>query len=112
MPLWVVVLTVCAADFKLIPRLVARTCGVSWRPENAERTVEMFAYNVSHSIASSCTMDICYSDNRGPSKLELGKVLETGHNCLGGGAPMRSPVSNTALAKASSCFAMKVSCGS
>ena len=43
MTLWVVAFTVCAAVLKLIPQLVARTCGVSWEPEDAEQTVEMFA---------------------------------------------------------------------
>jgi hypothetical protein len=50
MPLWVVTLTVYAAVFKLIPQLVARTCAVSCGPEDAERTVEMFARIVSHSL--------------------------------------------------------------
>jgi hypothetical protein len=63
MSLSVVALTIRAAVFKSITQMVARTCGVSLGPEDAKWTVEMFARIVSHSIASSCTMDICCSDN-------------------------------------------------
>jgi hypothetical protein len=63
--------------------------------------------------ASSCTVEICFSGDCILSSPGASiEVLETEHRRLGGKAPMRSPVSNTAVARASSCCAIEVLCGS
>jgi hypothetical protein len=52
MPLCMVSWTVHAAVLTSIPQLVARICGVSRGPADAERTIEMFACIVSQSQSS------------------------------------------------------------
>ena len=113
MPRWVVASIVLAAVLKLIPQLVARTCGVSCGPADAEWMIETFARIVLQRAASSCMVEICFRASCTRSGWGASKeVLETRHRRLGGNAPIRSPVSNTALARASSCRAIETSCGS
>ncbi len=60
MPLCVVAWTILAAVLTLIPQLVAKTCGVSCGPADAERTVKILARIVSQKAASSCTAKISF----------------------------------------------------